>query len=73
MTSTQPPKVTCLACREFAHGRYLELAAYVEQVSRTPGTPRDISARATSAAGRYRALAEQFGDPQQPLEGPART
>ena len=38
MTSPRPESVTCLACREHAHGEYLRFADQVENLSRMPGT-----------------------------------
>ena len=64
MTSTRPDNVTCLACREYAQRRYLELAAYVEQVSHLPGTSRDITERAARAREEYLDIARRFADPQ---------
>jgi hypothetical protein len=63
MTSTRPGNVTCLPCREYAHRRYLELAAYVESLSRSPGTDVPIKAQAARAVGQYRHLAGQFAGP----------
>jgi len=60
MTSTRPDNVTCLACREFAQRRYLELAAYVEQVTRAPGTGIDLRERAARAAEEYLDIARRF-------------
>jgi len=59
MTSTHPEKVTCLACREFAHGRHLHLADQVEHLGRMPGatiTPDEAS----EAARHHRDLARRF-------------
>jgi hypothetical protein len=64
MTSTRPDNVTCLACREYAERRYLELAAYVEQLSHTPGTNVDIRQRAARATDQYLDIARRFADPQ---------
>jgi hypothetical protein len=64
MTSTRPDSVTCLACREYAQRRYLELAAYVERVSHTPGTEVRLSEQAARATGQYLDIARRFADPQ---------
>jgi hypothetical protein len=64
MTSTRPDNVTCLACREYAQRRYLELAAYVGRLSRTPGTDVDIRERAALATEQYLDIARRFADQQ---------
>lgn len=63
MTSTRPENVTCLACREHAHRRYVELAAYVERLGRTPGMSVDISERVAGARAEYRDIARRFANP----------
>ncbi|MDY7091285.1 MAG: hypothetical protein SYR96_40185 [Actinomycetota bacterium] len=59
-TSTDPAKVTCLPCREFAHRRYLELADYVRRVAATPGMSPEFLAQSGRAAEQYRELARRF-------------
>jgi hypothetical protein len=61
MTSTEPGTVTCLACREYAHRRYLELADEVARLGHTPPTsdPR-ISRQAVKAVAAYRELSRRF-------------
>lgn len=63
MTSTRPDTVTCLPCREYAQRRYVELAAYVESLSRSVGTDVHLRAQAARATGQYRQIAGQFADP----------
>ncbi|MBM2622778.1 hypothetical protein JIG36_45490 [Actinoplanes sp. LDG1-06] len=60
MTSTAPTKVTCLACRDYAHRRYLELAEFVSKVDVTPGMGFELVGQAVRAAEQYRELARQF-------------
>ncbi|MFG2004085.1 hypothetical protein ACGFNU_33495 [Spirillospora sp. NPDC048911] len=61
MTSPHPEKVTCLACREYAHQEHLRLAEQVERLGNMPGSA--ISATQTrQAADWHRALAERFTD-----------
>jgi hypothetical protein len=64
MTSTEPGAVTCLACREYAHRRYLELAVEVDGLGRAPGV--DLGRQAATAAAAYRDLARRFS-----TDGPA--
>jgi hypothetical protein len=64
MTSMRPENVTCLACREHAHRRYLELAGYVGRLSQTPGTSVGIRERAARAAEQYLDIARRFAEPQ---------
>jgi hypothetical protein len=64
MTSTRPDTVTCLACREYAQRRYLELAEYVERLTHTPGTSADIRRRAGRANEQYLDIARRFAEPQ---------
>jgi hypothetical protein len=62
MTSTRPERVTCLPCREFAHGQHLRLADQVDRLARMPGsviTPE----QATTAVRLHRELAGRFGGP----------
>jgi len=59
MASTHPESVTCLACREFAHRRHLDLANQVERLGHLPGsviTPTEAS----GAAIWHRDLADRF-------------
>jgi hypothetical protein len=65
MTSTDPGAVTCLACREYAHRRYLELATEVEGLGRAPGVDAGLGQQAATATAAYRALAHRFS-----TEGP---
>ncbi len=59
MTSPRPDRVTCLACREYAHHAHLRFAEEVERLSRMPGSV--ISpAQGRLAAARHRALAQKF-------------
>ncbi|MFI5675499.1 hypothetical protein [Streptomyces cellulosae] len=61
MTSSQPEKVTCLACREHARVEHLRAAEAVEGMGRMPGST--ISPlQATQAADRHRELAARFSD-----------
>lgn len=57
MTSTRPQTVTCLPCREYAHRRYLELAASIEEFA---GVTPELGRRSAAAAVEYRALARRF-------------
>jgi hypothetical protein len=59
MTSSYPQRVTCLACREYAHREHLRLADEVERLSRMPGTNLE-SDQAAQAADQYRSIARQF-------------
>jgi hypothetical protein len=59
MTSMRPESVTCLACREFAHGQYLRLADQVEGFSRMPEVAI-APEQASRAATQYRDLARRF-------------
>ncbi|EEP70396.1 hypothetical protein MCAG_00723 [Micromonospora sp. ATCC 39149] len=59
MTSLYPERVTCLACREYAHREHLRLADEVERLGRMPGTSLD-SGQVARAADQYRAIARQF-------------
>jgi hypothetical protein len=62
MTSTHPEKVTCLPCRDFAHGQHLRLADQLELLGAMPGsviTPEQTAA----AAALHRDLAGRYGDP----------
>jgi len=62
MTSTQPEKVTCLPCRDFAHGQHLRLATQLDELGRLPGsviTPEQTAA----AAAVHRDMAGRFGRP----------
>ncbi|MET0135993.1 MAG: hypothetical protein ABW215_20625 [Kibdelosporangium sp.] len=61
MTSTQPPRVTCLACREHASRQYLSHAEQVESLGGTPGLTVS-SEQVRLAATEYRDLARQFSD-----------
>ena len=62
MASSRQESVTCLACREFAHRRYLQLAGEVERMGRMPGVALDLRERAVGAAKRYRELAQEYAD-----------
>lgn len=64
-TSTRPGSVTCLACREYAHRRHLDAAAWAEQWRRQPTTDADLAAHAARAAAHHRDLARQFADPRR--------
>jgi hypothetical protein len=59
MTSTAPANVTCLACREYAHRKYLEYADQASRLADLPGAPFS-AAQAHAAAEEYRALAAKF-------------
>lgn len=59
MTSPRPERVTCLACRDHAHGEYLRFADQVERLSRMPGTVIAGDDAAT-AVERLRDLALRF-------------
>jgi hypothetical protein len=59
MTSPRPESVTCLACREHAHGEYLRSADQIERMGPMPGgeiTDDQVAA----AAERLRGLARRF-------------
>ncbi|MFC6016184.1 hypothetical protein ACFP2T_08245 [Plantactinospora solaniradicis] len=56
--------VTCLACREYAQRRYLELAGYVERLPHVPGTSADIRERAARTNEQYLDIARRFAEPQ---------
>lgn len=58
-TSVHPESVTCLPCREFAHGQHLRLAEQVESFSRMPGAVLTPD-QATAVASRHRDLARRF-------------
>ncbi|MBL7259419.1 hypothetical protein [Paractinoplanes lichenicola] len=60
-TSTDPAKVTCLPCREFARRRYRELAEQVVRMTAVSGLGTELHTQAGRAAAEYRALAERFG------------
>ena len=61
MTSPHPERVTCLACREYAHRQHLRYAELVERHSGMPGSI--ISGdQARLAAQRHRDLAERFSE-----------
>jgi hypothetical protein len=62
MTSPRPESVTCLACREHAHGEYLRLAGQVERLSEQPGlTLASLTGdQAAEAVKRLRDLAKRF-------------
>ena len=62
-TSTAPSKVTCLACREYAHRRYRELADNVKRVTGAPGVGAEIRARSARAVEEYLDLARRFAAP----------
>lgn len=59
MTSFLPESVTCLACREYAHRKYLEYADQVSRLADLPGAPFS-AAQARAAAEEYRSLAAKF-------------
>lgn len=63
MTSSRPESVTCLACREYAHQRYLRLADQAEKLGHTPGIDPGIGAHAVRAVARYREIAASFVEP----------
>jgi hypothetical protein len=58
MTSARPGRVTCLACREYAHREHLRMAEEIQRFSEL-GTAVDVDA-AAGVAAHYRALARQF-------------
>ena len=55
MTSTQPERVTCLACREHAHRTYMRFAEQVERM--LPGNTVNMSA---DDVARIRELARRY-------------
>ena len=59
MTSPQPERVTCLACREHAHLEHLRFADRVERLSRMPGAII-TGDQAAGAAQWHRDLARRF-------------
>ncbi|MFD0883939.1 hypothetical protein ACFQ08_05130 [Streptosporangium algeriense] len=59
MTSPRPESVTCLPCREHAHGEYLGFAEQVERLSRMPGAPVPGD-QAAEAARWARDIAQRF-------------
>lgn len=59
MTSPRPESVTCLACREHAHGEYLRFADQVERLGPTPGV-NVTGHQLAEAAERLRDLAKRF-------------
>jgi hypothetical protein len=59
MTSVHPEKVTCLACREFAHRQHLTLADQMDGLGRMPGSPLTPD-QADEAASRHRQIARRF-------------
>jgi hypothetical protein len=59
MTSVHPAKVTCLACREFAHRQHLALADQVDSLGRMPGSPLTAD-QAAEVASRHRETARRF-------------
>jgi hypothetical protein len=61
MTSPRPERVTCLACREYAHRQHLRYAELVGHHSRMPGAIIS-SEQARLAAERHRDLAKRFSD-----------
>jgi hypothetical protein len=61
MTSPRPESVTCLACREYAHGQHLHLAEQVERLGRMPGATVS-SERTVQAAKRHRDIARRFAE-----------
>ncbi|MEU7043182.1 hypothetical protein AB0A77_19250 [Streptomyces varsoviensis] len=61
MTSSRPDRVTCLACREYAHHTHLRFAGEAERLSRMPGSIFS-PAQGRLAAERHRALAREFSD-----------
>lgn len=63
MTSTDPDRVTCLPCREYAHQENLRRADEVERLGRAPGMDVDFGPKAIQAAKQYRDIARRFADP----------
>lgn len=66
MTSTEPEKVTCLACRDYARDYYDEQAAIgeslmaIDPVHAIWDTAKVTPAALAEQAGKYRALAARF-------------
>ncbi|MCA2214893.1 hypothetical protein [Jidongwangia harbinensis] len=59
MTSVHPEKVTCLACRQFAHRGHLKLADQLDDLGRLPGSPL-TGGQTADAAARHRDFARRF-------------
>ena len=69
-TSRLPEKVTCLACRQYAHGQFLHYAELIEGLSQLPGTnitPADIR----QAAQTSREIAERYMGPDDHAPEPS--
>ena len=59
MTSPRPESVTCLACREHAHGEYRRFADQIERLGPMPGM-KITGDQVADAAERLRGLAMRF-------------
>jgi hypothetical protein len=59
MTSPRPESVTCLACREHAHGEYLRFADQIERLGPMSGM-KITGDQVAGAAERLRGLARRF-------------
>ena len=59
MTSPRPESVTCLPCREHAHGEYRRFADQIERLGPMPGM-KITGDQVADAAERLRGLAMRF-------------
>ncbi|WP_281905736.1 hypothetical protein [Phytohabitans aurantiacus] len=59
MTSASPERVTCLPCREYAHGRHALMAKQFDEFARLPGLAVSYD-EAVRVAAWHRDLARRF-------------